>query len=152
MIKSQIKQAERTPEYKIAQRCRKIYGAANTLAEANEACNSLHIMWLATLDLDASMESRHIINKYLEITRKKVITLIPGAVKQMTTQRDKIERSLEDYYSTELENTGKCENLGITAEELSARARKKYGSDSAAATGTVLCDLIDEFIESIEWD
>ncbi|MCP4083251.1 MAG: hypothetical protein GY743_23775 [Planctomycetaceae bacterium] len=70
----------------------------------------------------------------------------------MTTQRDKIERSLEDYYSTELERTGRCENLNITAEELSARARKKYGADSAAATGTILCDLIVELVDSLEWD
>ncbi|MCP4186312.1 MAG: hypothetical protein GY763_01790, partial [Gammaproteobacteria bacterium] len=111
MIKAQIKQAERTPEYRIAQRCREIYNDANTLTEATAANRTLHAMWITALDLDASMESMYTIDKYIDMMHHKTLSLIPGAVKQMTTQRDKIERSLEDYYSTELERTGRCENL-----------------------------------------
>jgi hypothetical protein len=58
---------------------------------------------------------------------------------------------LEDEFSIELEETGFVKALNIDDKGLKALARNKYQSDNAAATGGALCDLIEEFIDSIQW-
>ncbi len=145
-------QATPNPQTRLAERCRKIYNDATTLAECTKARNEMHAMWLVALDLDAPPESMHTIDKYIALINAKELAAIKPAVALVSSNQDKIKLSLEDYYSAELERTGRCENLNVTAEELSARAKMKYGSDSAAATGTVLCDLIVRLVDSLEWD
>lgn len=65
--------------------------------------------------------------------------------------KTELARQMEDDFWNELSETGYIEALDLDMAGLDAKAMHQYGNTDAASTGGVLCDLIDEFIESISW-
>jgi len=66
--------------------------------------------------------------------------------------RGDLENALEDYYSMELERTGKCLDLGVTQANINTVAYTRYGRIDNGTSGSVLCDMIVEALDKVSWN